>query len=196
MNHLGRVFHTFALVAGLGMGATHLLAGPGENIAPGKPASMSSTYTGDNRRGVNPAGGNDGVISGIYGFHTFVEDHPWWQVDLQKVYDIQSMKIFNRGDGYQDRADSLQVLVSTDNRNWTPYYTHDAAKSGHIGGKENPLEITELTRARWVKIQLLQRNYLHLDEVEIYEKVDPAKLMQQGMPGMPGMPGISGMPNL
>ena len=41
-------------------------------------------------------GAVDGVKNGKWGFHTALEDNPWWQVDLGEAPRLDRMKIFNR----------------------------------------------------------------------------------------------------
>ena len=115
------------------------------------------------------AGGVDGVKNGSYGFHTGGDAKPWWQVDLGQPVALDRIVIYNRGDGnVEDRAARLHVLLGNDGENWTTLYQHDGAKfSGFVDNK--PLVVpAKGKQARFVRIQLPEVGYLHLDEVEVY----------------------------
>lgn len=119
------------------------------------------------------AGGCDGVKNGTYGFHTNIEQNPWWQVDLGELRPLERIVIYNRCDGnVEDRAGRLQVLLSPDGKSWSELYQHDGTKFfGQTDGK--PLVVRAAgAKARWVRVQLPDRQYLHLDEVEVYCRND------------------------
>ncbi|OHB80483.1 MAG: hypothetical protein A2V98_07325 [Planctomycetes bacterium RBG_16_64_12] len=113
-------------------------------------------------------GACDGVHDGKYGFHTGLDANPWWQVDLIEPVPLEEVLIFNRGDGSQDRALRLKVLVSDDAATWNEVYQHDGTP--FLGHADNdPLSVKLAgAKARFLRIQLPGETYLHLDEVEIY----------------------------
>ncbi|MFW6169757.1 MAG: discoidin domain-containing protein [Planctomycetota bacterium] len=122
--------------------------------------------------GVTPAedaaGGCDGVINGKWGFHTQSEANPWWQVDLGNSVSIDQLRIYNRCDGgFEERAARLKVLLSEDGDCFTVAYTHDGTMfRGHPDKK--PLVVPlDGTSARFVKLQLPETVYFHLDEVQV-----------------------------
>ncbi len=119
-------------------------------------------------------GGCDGVKDGKFGFHTGQQDKPWWQVDLGATQSIARVVIWNRCDA-AGRAAKLSVRVSEDGKNWRDVYTHDGpAFFGVTGGK--PLEVKlAQTSARYVRVQLAGKDYLHLDEVEVFGASEPDK---------------------
>ena len=43
---------------------------------------------------------------------TTSQSQPWWEVDLDGLYDIFAIEIWNRTDGSQDRLDDFSVFVS------------------------------------------------------------------------------------
>jgi len=117
-----------------------------------------------------PELGNNGVINepAGYGFHTALEDKPWWQVDLGSVRTICEIRLFNRLDAFWDRAKTIRVLFSNDGSVFETAYSHDGTTWGTTG---SPLAITNQVinrRARFVRVQLNEREYLHLREVEVY----------------------------
>ncbi|MCU0961839.1 MAG: discoidin domain-containing protein [Pirellulaceae bacterium] len=114
------------------------------------------------------AGGCDGVIDGRYGFHTAEEERPWWQVDLGTSLPLERIVIYNRGDGVSQRAAHLQVRVSDNGQDWRTLYEHDGTVFWGFGDQQ-PLCVTAGEAvARFVRIELPGRTYLHLDEVEVY----------------------------
>lgn len=153
---------------------TNALSRPrGPNIALGKPASQSSV----SQWSREPSAERDaarvvsGRLSGWYNCHTDLEDGPWWQVDLGASQHIREVRIFNRAGPPEimARTSHLALLLSDDERTW-----HEALvkrDDGLVGGiDEGPLIwVAEGTvSARFVRVQLLGRNYLHLDQVEVY----------------------------
>jgi hypothetical protein len=119
-------------------------------------------------------GGCDGIKDGKFGFHTNRDENPWWQVDLGQSLLLDRVVIYNRCDGnVEDRAGRLQVLLSDNGRNWTELYRHDGTK--FYGQTDNkPLAVPALrAKARLVRVQLPAAEYLHLDEVEVYQVGKP-----------------------
>jgi hypothetical protein len=146
-----------------------MVAAMQNNLALNKFASQSSTATewGGNW---NASRGVDGVKTGnIFegGFHTDYEENPWWQVDLGARNSLSYVLLYNRQDCCIERAKTLEVLLSDDGYSWQSVYKHDGSVFGGADG--NPLRV-ELgcQKARFLRVQLRETNYLHLDEVEIF----------------------------
>lgn len=117
------------------------------------------------------AGAVDGVRTGKWGFHTALEDNPWWQVDLGRSFPLDRILVTNRGDGAGERAARLQVLLSEDGREFRQVYQHD--------GTPFPKDLAvplEGAVARFVRLRLPGRNYFHLDEVEVFAQGSPENL--------------------
>jgi hypothetical protein len=114
------------------------------------------------------AGGVDGHKTGKWGFHTAPEPNPWWQVDLKQDTAIDRVVLYNRGDGYADRASQVMVLLSADGKQFKQAYRHDGTVFG--GQPDNRPLVVKLggKRARYVRLQLPATTYFHLDEVEVY----------------------------
>ena len=120
------------------------------------------------------AGGCDGVTNGKWGFHTAEDNNPWWQVDLGKVFPISQVRLWNRADSEDiaARAANFQVMLSNDGTEWREAYRHNGKVFyGYRMPDRSPL-IVRLTdaEARFVRIQLPGRTFLHLDEVEVIGK--------------------------
>jgi len=115
------------------------------------------------------AGAVDGVKDGTYGFHTNSEAGPWWHVDLGQSLPLDRVVIYNRCDGnVEDRAARLEVLLSDDGKTWAELYRHDGSK--FLGSTDNkPLVVPAAgKKARFVRVRIPEKQYFHLDEVEVY----------------------------
>lgn len=139
------------------------------NIALGRPATQSSwSEWSDNflaARG--PGGGVNGHISGFFGFHTAEEEQPWWQVDLEARRGLREIRVYNRVDSGRDRARTLRILLSDDGASWR--CVHDQGGYTFGGNDGRPLRVMMSDQAaRYVRLQLDERTFLHLDEVEVY----------------------------
>lgn len=113
------------------------------------------------------AGGVDGVINGKWGFHTDNETNPWWQVDLGEIKALGLVRLYNREE-LAARNARLRLLLSTDGREFQMVFANSGLVfKGHSDGK--PLEIS-LTNAeaRFVRLALEGKSYLHLDEVQVF----------------------------
>ena len=111
------------------------------------------------------AGAVDGIRTGKWGFHTAAEKAPWWQVDLQASTELGHLLIYNRGDGFVERAGRVQVLLSNDGTEFKRVYVHD----GTPFSGEKPLRVElDGTRARFVRLTTESGTYFHLDEVEVF----------------------------
>ena len=136
-----------------------------ENALRGVPVAPSGAITPEE----DAAGGCDGIVDGLWGFHTSLEDDPWWQIDLKRSMSLDQIQIYNRCGHTVGRAANLLVLLSEDGAEWEQVYQHDGTIFfGHTDGK--PLAVSlEGKTARYVRIQLPGNTCLHLDEVEVYE---------------------------
>ncbi len=140
------------------------------NLALGKPTSQSSTgFGGAAARAVD--GNTNGVFSNNSVTHTNNESQPWWEVDLEAVYSIDEIEIWNRTDCCSSRLSNYYVLVSdfpfastnlsmtlTD-PNVTSFFQSATAGS--------PTNISIDTSAQYVRVQLQGTNVLSLSEIVI-----------------------------
>ena len=131
-----------------------------------KPATQSSIYRGT---GVDqgPQFGNDGILESkprdpYLMVHTNADNPAWWQVDLEKVHTLNHLKIYNRKACCQEKARTIQVLLSTDGAHWDKVYAH----------KGTPFDVLTVDlgnrSARYVKLQLAEPGFLHFQECEIF----------------------------
>ncbi len=136
------------------------------NLALNKPAQQSSTYM--LSKPADARGGVDGIKDGTFGFHTNQETNPWWQVDLQSISTLSEIRIFNRLDCCAERAGTLQIRLSNDGANWTGVLSNAGFVFGGVDGKPLIYKVEAYRQARYVRLQLNEYNFLHLDEVEIW----------------------------
>ena len=120
------------------------------------------------------AGGCDGIKNGSWGFHTGASKEPWWQVDLGTPRPIDRVVVWNRCDGVATRVAHLQILVSNDGQQWQQVFANDGRVFlGFSDGKPLDARLTAAT-GRFVRLQLPDADYLHLDEVEVFGPAEPA----------------------
>lgn len=141
-----------------------------DNISRGKRAMQSShceysfapTPEEDAARAVN------GVLDGTRKFHTDLEDNPWWQVDLGGIATITEIHVHNTRDHVQDRFRDFSLSVSIDGSAWVELVEkRDGAPLAEPYVWAGP----GAAWARYVRVTLLGRNFLHLDQVEVYGTV-------------------------
>ena len=85
------------------------------NIAKGKKTSQSSTlYGAGSERAVD--GNTNGSWHGKSVTHTqCAKDYkPWWEVDLEALYLIDEIKVFNRSDCCSSRLNNFYVMITND----------------------------------------------------------------------------------
>lgn len=121
------------------------------------------------------AGACDGVKDGKWGFHTQLEDNPWWQIDLGHPTSLERVVLFNRCDIPQ-RNSRIMLLVSDDGKSFRQVYQNNGTVFyGHTDQK--PLEVRlDGVTARYVRLQVPGKSYFHLDEVEIYASGSPTNI--------------------
>lgn len=123
--------------------------------------------------GSDAAGAVDGTIDGNFGFHTQQQDQPWWQVDLGQSFALDRLVVYNRTVA-AERASTLVVRLSDDAVSWRTVYEHDGTVFyGHAD--QAPLTVPLASEsARYVRLQVRETTWMHLDEVQVYGAADPA----------------------
>jgi hypothetical protein len=130
----------------------------GPNIALHCPVTVSSQFAGQGTDHTLLVDGDPDTL----GFHTQDGGQQWVVIDLGKVRKINRIVVYNRADGYEERAVPIKIEVSDDNQN----YKQIAER------KENFDKWTvKRLRAsgRYVRLKNTPPNYFHLGEVEIYQ---------------------------
>jgi hypothetical protein len=147
---------------------------PSPNIARGKPATQSSVSEFSRNMALrgDAGGAVNGLVTGTYGFHTGLDDPPWWMVDLEARYRLAEIWIFNRLDS-PTTLQHLSMYLSANGRDWTLLADHSS--DGNIGGAwGEPLIVTfgGNTAARFFRIELAGPGVLHLDQVKIFGSLE------------------------
>ncbi|MGB0384421.1 MAG: CotH kinase family protein [Ardenticatenaceae bacterium] len=154
LTYLDQVFAKFALI----------------NVAQGQVATQSSTASG----GV-ASRAVDGNTHGKYQensvTHTNNEFQAWWEVDLGAVYELDTVRLWNRKDCCADRLSDFHLLLSD-----TPFVSTNLAQTQAqsgvsdyaFAGTAGELEEFAVNRtARYVRVQLAGSNSLSLAEVQV-----------------------------
>jgi hypothetical protein len=136
------------------------------NVALHQPTSQSSTSKWSSTEDSN--GAVNGVKTGGFSFHTELENHPWWMVDLGNVYPIEKIFVFNRDDEFAGRSRNLSIYASVDACHWIPIYQAINEFGGCITGKPLIVSCSSHVAARYLKIEINEKEALHLDQVEVY----------------------------
>ena len=143
------------------------------NVALRKPSRQSSVFDGAHGtlKGHVQGHGNDGFRSGSFGFHTGLEDEPWWAVDLLERYVIKEIHVYNRLDdpALAERARHIAIEISSTGSSWTEVFAYKRPMIFQ-GITNGPLVVIfeKVLVARHIRIISRKRTLLHLDEVEVY----------------------------
>mmetsp|Transcript_63028 Transcript_63028/g.74551 ORF Transcript_63028/g.74551 Transcript_63028/m.74551 type:complete len:271 (-) Transcript_63028:213-1025(-) len=134
------------------------------NIALKKPAAQISDYK------PSDGAGNavDGNRSGDNFSHTNGECNGWWQVDLQGVYSVEDIIIFNRAgpDFILDRLSDFFVEVL--NLNGEAWDTTGKYHSAGSAGLKAGYHFEPGAKGSVVRILLNGCEVLHMEQVEVY----------------------------
>ena len=144
----------------------------GVNIAQGKAATQSSTYSyGDPVAAKAVDGNTNGNFFVWSTTATNDESQAWWQVDLGSVQPMASLTLWNRTDCCGDRLSNFYVLVS-DN----PFVSTDlnttlsqaGVSSYYFASVGTSASLAVNRMGRYVRVQLAGTNYLSLAEVQVW----------------------------
>jgi len=130
----------------------------GPNIALHCPVTVSSQFAGQGTDHTLLVDGDPDTL----GFHTQDGGQQWVVIDLGRVRKINRVVVYNRSDGFEERAVPIKIEVSNDNQN----YKQIAER------KENfdKWTVKHLhAEGRYVRLKNTPPNYFHLGEVEIFQ---------------------------
>ncbi len=133
-----------------------------QNVALGKPVHPSS------QKAV-PSDGQtitDGDTGTSFGVHTNIEDNANVVIDLEGLYWVSTIKVYNRMDGWFDDCLPLVVEVSQDGKAFTEVATRDT----HFGTSPPWIVDAGGRPARYVRVRANKRGYVALSEVEVFGK--------------------------
>ena len=137
-------------------------ARPSENLALGKNwvSSSASSWSPD---------------SGIYGerttgefpffFHTELDHVPWFVIDIGAVERISEVRIYNRWDQLGERAQKMRIWLSKTGVDY--HLVFDAVEAHWHPGMPLFLRFKNAV-FRYLKVDLDEEQYLHLDGIEIF----------------------------
>ncbi|SGZ59102.1 Fucolectin-related protein [Bathymodiolus thermophilus thioautotrophic gill symbiont] len=141
------------------------------NLAYGKHATQSSMYWGYQAK--NAVNGNTAGswLSRTGITHTRNEKGAWWMVDLGSQQVINQINIFNRTACCMERINNYSVSISP-KRNFNEHtYQQDFHTVPH---PKKTIKLGEKGKVgRYVKIQLLNKNFLSLSEVQVLGPFKP-----------------------
>ncbi|MCP1202025.1 discoidin domain-containing protein [Acetobacter oryzoeni] len=149
-------------------------------VSEGKQATQSSICAWSKGRTCAEDATNalSGTPTGLFSCHTEQEQNPWWMADLESIYDISEIRVFNRifpnssDHEVLKRLSTLQISVSEDGKIFKTIYLHQSDYLiGGLDGKPLIFSPKTATKARFVKLSLNDFQCLHLDKVYIYKKV-------------------------
>ncbi|VVH66216.1 lipoprotein, putative, partial [uncultured Gammaproteobacteria bacterium] len=138
------------------------------NLALGKSATQSSTLSYHDIlpvAGYAVDGNTDGYFLNKSTTYTKYEQGAWWQVDLGGAKNINQIIIYNRTDCCADRLSNYRVSIS----NKADFSTHIYQQDFHDTPKpKKSIKLSAQSKqGRYVRIQLLDKNYLSLAEVQV-----------------------------
>lgn len=143
------------------------------NIGLGCPATQSSLSPWSAGASIAEEAGRalEGALHPYPNVHIGPEDGPWWAVDLQTEFEIESMHIYNRSDRPELAADfrRFSIYSSDDGELWTLQYRKDSDEI--VGGDAvRPFVIDFLPPfiARHIRVQNDGSQMIHITRFEIY----------------------------
>ena len=147
------------------------------NVSIGKPATQSSVCSWSrypDSPSKDAAGAVSGEVTGSYSFHTDVEASPWWSVDLQNLYRIDEVRIFNfvASRDVAIRTAKFVLEASIEGITWRIIHERvDEEPFGGVDGAPFVWRPADPVFACRLRIRLTAPNYLHLDQVEVFGKL-------------------------
>ncbi len=96
-----------------------------------------------------------------FAFHTALEDSPYIEIDLGRPSTITGLRVENRRRQLRERARGLTVWLSGDRRSWREVARLDDVRAAW------DIHLSTPEPARYVKLGLRRRDYLHLARVEV-----------------------------
>ena len=144
------------------------------NVAPDGTASQSS-YWHSSRPG-EAANALSDQPEGDFAFHTDLEDAPWWQVDLGSSLPIEAIVVHNRVRSHRERARTLRIDIADRPEHWVLLHAGYASFGCRREGHPFELRIGSELRARYIRVSLMERQYLHLSQVQVLVRRQHAAL--------------------
>jgi CotH kinase protein/Chitobiase/beta-hexosaminidase C-terminal domain/Lectin C-type domain/HYR domain len=142
------------------------------NVAIGKTARQSSNFT----TAYTASRAIDNNTSGTPS-RTARDSNAWWEIDLGAQHNITELRLWNKTDVNLVTPSNYYVFIS-ENPFFSTSLNRTLNQSGvsafyQEAGMARPTTIAVAKKGRYVRIQLRQRNYLNLSEVQIMGCVTP-----------------------
>ena len=131
-----------------------------QNIALHKPVTMSGAFP-TSTAPRDGSGLTNGKIESTYGIHTTLGGG-WVQVDLQSVYRLSKVEIFNRGDNWFNAGMPMRLALSEDGKTWTEV----ERRAAEFSSVRPWIFEAHDARARYVRVS--SDNYVALTELKAY----------------------------
>lgn len=140
------------------------------NVSLCKPAHQSSQSPWSGELGA--AGALQFDVQSPFGFHTSLENAPWWVCDLLCIYPIDRIVIYDRASGFSDRSKTIKVEISINEQDWILVHQGLVFINGDGPDENTPfvLPLSGKISARFVRLSLEERQYFHLKKIEILVK--------------------------
>jgi hypothetical protein len=119
----------------------------------------------------------NGDFSQNFGFHTDIEDAPWWRVDLMNRIPLEAIIVHNRNGGFQERARTLKIEISDDDGTWTTIHAGLCHFESGASGTPLTIPLGGKVCARYVRLSLTERAYFHLSQLEVIADASKANLI-------------------
>lgn len=141
-----------------------------DNISRNKNATQSShsSWSFAPTKEADAAGAVNGELDGGRKFHTDIEENPWWQVDLGGIATITEIHIHNTTDAVGGRFRDFTLSVSIDGSAWVALLEK---QDGLVVEVPVVWHGPGTAWARFVRVTLLGRNHLHLNQVEVFGRL-------------------------
>lgn len=145
--------------------------GRGSLLSFGRPCTQSSLseWSSGATLAEDAANAVNGQIDGLQKFHTENETNPWWQIDLEARRQVNQIVIYNTAFHTSGRLRNFIILASNDANNWSEIYLkQDDVPVGSLITRPFMLDFPAPVRFRYFRIAMIGKNFLHLDQVEVY----------------------------
>jgi len=166
-----RIFLYFFLLIIAGATNPNLTLALYTNIALSGQAFQSSTGTYEGITGY-ASRANDGNTDGSWVHysvsHTNYNTNAWWRVQLNGVFEIDHIIIWNRNDSNRMSERLTNFTVSVLNSSMTSVFSKDFFTDGGTFYSDLRIELPEGILGKYVQVQLNGTNYLHLAEVQVF----------------------------
>jgi hypothetical protein len=144
----------------------------GRNLAIGAKSRQSSTSAPDDEHGAwnGNDGQMDGVIRGVTKIaHTARERRPWWQVDLGKSTEIESVQVWGKHPSFARRLTNVSVIVSENDPAKSADGATGAMRIFRVPGMIRDGDIIPVrSTGRFVRLELAGEGYFVASEVQVW----------------------------